>query len=73
VSDGDERRAGVDASGALASRGNLAAAHLAAGRTAEAIALYERTLADSERLLGAEHPTTNIMRWNLAALTEAGA
>jgi hypothetical protein len=27
-----------------------------AGRTAEAIPLHERTLADSERVLGAEHP-----------------
>jgi hypothetical protein len=39
-----------------------------AGRTAEAIPLLERTLADSERLLGADHPNTKVVRENLAAL-----
>jgi tetratricopeptide (TPR) repeat protein len=38
-----------------------------AGRTAEAIPLLERMLADCERLLGAEHPNTLLSRNNLAA------
>jgi tetratricopeptide (TPR) repeat protein len=36
-------------------------------RTAEAIALHERTLADRERLLGTDHPDTLRARNNLAA------
>ncbi len=43
---------------ALTSRSNLAAAYQEAGRTAEAIALYEQTLAARERLLGPDHPDT---------------
>jgi hypothetical protein len=39
------------------------------GRMAEAIPLLERTLADSERMLGADHPDTNAAREDLAALT----
>ena len=39
------------------------------GRMAEAIPLLERTLADSERVLGADHPDTNAAREDLAALT----
>ncbi|HEX2810430.1 MAG TPA: tetratricopeptide repeat-containing protein, partial [Kineosporiaceae bacterium] len=38
-----------------------------AGRTAEAIALEERVLADRERLLGPEHPDTLTVRANLAS------
>jgi len=53
----------------LISRNNLAFAYEMAGRTAEAITLYERTLADSERVLGLHHPTTNLVRENLAAVT----
>ncbi len=41
----------------------------AAGRTAEAIPLLERTLADCERMLGADHPDTRAAREDLAALT----
>jgi Flp pilus assembly protein TadD len=48
------------------SRNNLAMSHLAAGRTAKAIRLYERTLADCERALGADHPYTLRSRNNLA-------
>ena len=33
---------------------------------AEAIAIYEPLLADKERVLGAEHPSTLITRHNLA-------
>jgi hypothetical protein len=51
------------------SRNNLAMAYQDAGRTAEAVPLLERTLADYERLLGAEHPNTKVVRGNLAALT----
>jgi hypothetical protein len=41
-------------------------AYRAAGRTAEAIPLLERTLADCERMLGADHPDTLTTRNNLA-------
>jgi len=41
----------------------------AAGRTAEAIPLLERTLADYGRMLGADHPKTKAARKDLAALT----
>ena len=53
----------------LRSRNNLAMSYRAAGRTAEAIPLLERTLADCERALGANHPDTKAARENLAALT----
>ena len=46
---------------------------MAAGRAAEAIALYERTLADYERVLGPDHPGTLGSRNDLAdAYREAG-
>jgi hypothetical protein len=38
----------------------------AAGRTAEAVPLLERTLADRERVLGTDHPDTLTSRNNLA-------
>jgi hypothetical protein len=38
-----------------------------AGRAAEAIPLLERTLADRERVLGPDHPSTLQSRNNLAA------
>jgi hypothetical protein len=41
---------------------------LAAGRTVEAI-LLERTVADCERMLGADHPTAKRARRDLAAVT----
>jgi hypothetical protein len=53
----------------LTTRNNLAMAYRAAGRTAEAIPLLERTLADCERMLGADHPDTKAAREDLAALT----
>jgi hypothetical protein len=40
-----------------------------AGRTAEAITLAGKTLADRERLLGTGHPDTKSVRDNLASLT----
>ena len=39
----------------------------AAGQVGEAIPLFERTLADRERVLGADHPHTLGSRNNLAA------
>ena len=51
---------------ALASQDNLAGAYRAAGRTAEAIALHEQNLADTERVLGPDHPGTLQSRDNLA-------
>ena len=62
---------GADHPNTLRSRNNLAAAYQAAGRTAEAIPLYERTLADRERVLGADHPNTLASRNNLAAAYQA--
>jgi len=40
--------------------------YLAAGRKAQAIRLLERTLADCERVLGADHSDTVTSRNNLA-------
>jgi hypothetical protein len=40
--------------------------YLAAGRAADAVPLFERTLADCERVLGADHPDTLASRDNLA-------
>jgi hypothetical protein len=51
----------------MGSRNNLARAYQDAGRTAEGIPLYERALADMERLLGPDHPYTVIVRNNLAS------
>lgn len=51
------------------SRNNLAMAYQAAGRTADAIPLYERTLAYCERFLDTDHPDTKAARERLAALT----
>jgi tetratricopeptide (TPR) repeat protein len=44
----------------------LAYAYESAGRLDQAIPLYERTLADRERVLGADHPQTLGSRNNLA-------
>jgi tetratricopeptide (TPR) repeat protein len=57
--------------GTLASRSNLAGAYESAGRLGEAIPLYERTLADCGRVLGADHPQTLTSRNNLAAAYES--
>jgi hypothetical protein len=60
---------GTDHPRTLESRNNLAAAYRATGRTAEAITLFEKTLADRERLLGTGHPDTKAVRDTLASLT----
>jgi hypothetical protein len=60
---------GADPPDTLTSRNSLAMRSLAAGRTDEAIPLYRRTLADSKRVLGADHPDTKAAREGLAALT----
>ncbi|MFE3703042.1 tetratricopeptide repeat protein, partial [Nocardia tengchongensis] len=52
----------------LTSRNNLAYAYRSAGRSCEAIPLYERALTDSERILGPDHPITRVIRGNLASL-----
>ena len=55
------------------SRGNLAAAYRDAGRVAEAISLFEQTLAGRERALGSGHPDTQTSLKNLAhAYQDAG-
>jgi hypothetical protein len=44
---------------------------LAAGQPAKAIPLFKRTLADCERVLGADHPNTLRSRNNLAMSYQA--
>jgi O-antigen/teichoic acid export membrane protein len=57
----------------LASRANLAYAYGQAGWLAQAVALHERTLADTQRQLGTDHPHTLASRVNLAyAYCQAG-
>lgn len=57
----------------LVTRSNLARSYAAAGEVGRAVLLCEQVLADSERLLGAEHPSTLIARNNLAgAYQQAG-
>jgi hypothetical protein len=48
-------------------RNNLAYAYASAGDLGRAIPLLEQALADSERVLGADHPQTKMVRGNLAA------
>ncbi|MFJ4406784.1 tetratricopeptide repeat protein, partial [Streptomyces sp. NPDC088910] len=50
----------------LSSRNNLAYAYQAAGDLGRAIPLYETTLTQHEQVLGDTHPTTRIVRANLA-------
>ena len=57
---------GSDHPDTLITRNNLAVAYYSAGRLAEAIELYERVLADQERVLGPDHPDTLKTRNNLA-------
>ena len=57
---------GADHPDTLASRADLAEAYASAGRLREAITLYERNLADAERVLGADHPDTLASRADLA-------
>jgi tetratricopeptide (TPR) repeat protein len=40
----------------------------AAGRLGEALPLFEQTLADSERLLGASHPTVAVLLYRVGVL-----
>ena len=55
------------------SRNSLAAAYLAAGRVADAIALFEQTLVVLQRKLGPDHPDTLTSQNNLAsAYQDAG-
>ena len=53
------------------SRNNLAGAYESAGDLDRAIPLYERTLADRERVLGPDHPDTLTSRNNLAGAYES--
>ena len=62
---------GPDHPRTLASRNNFANAYRSAGRLDEAIDLYERTLADSERVLRADHPNTLVSRGGLAGAYES--
>ncbi len=61
-----ERLLGPEHPDTLTARGNLAGSHWLAGRTADAIELQERVLADRERLLGPENRDTVALRGNLA-------
>ena len=68
-----ERLLGPDHPDTLNSRNSLAAAYLAAGRVAEAIPLFEQTLAVRQRMLGPDHPETLTSQNNLAsAYQDAG-
>ena len=58
---------GPDHSRTLTARVGLAGAYWSAGRLKEAVPLFERTLADCERVLGPDHPHTLAARGNLAA------
>lgn len=58
---------GADSSETLAARESLASSFWEAGRTTDALAVDERVLADTERLLGHQHPDTLRARANLAA------
>ena len=67
-----ERQLGPGHPDTLACCGDLARAYLTAG-AAEAVPLYERTLAGLEWFLGADHPDTLTARGNLAlAYSSAG-
>jgi hypothetical protein len=55
----------------LSSRNNLAGAYQSAGGLGGAIPLYERTLADRQRVLGGDHPDTLRSRNNLAGAYES--
>ena len=68
-----ERLLGPDHPDTLNSRNSLAAAYLAAGRVAEAIPLFEQTLAVRQRMLGPDDPETLTSQNNLAsAYQDAG-
>ncbi len=61
----DATRLGPDHPDTLASRNNLAGAYETVGRVEQAIALYERTLADAERVLDQGHPFIATFQANL--------
>ncbi|MFI8951964.1 tetratricopeptide repeat protein [Streptomyces sp. NPDC053750] len=61
-----ERTLGPDAPDTLATRGNLAHAHFAAGDSQGAIPLYKQNLSQLERVLGPEHPESLTCRSDLA-------
>jgi len=61
-----ERILGDEHPSTLTARSNLAGSYWSAGRTADAIELQERVLADRVRILGDEHPDTLTARANLA-------
>ena len=64
---------GPDHHDTLTAQNNLAVAYQEAGRSAEAVPLFERTLSGMERLLGPDHPDTVTTRNNLAvACRDAG-
>ena len=68
-----ERLLGPDHPDTLNSRNSLATAYLAAGRVAEAIPLFEQTLAVRQRMLGPDDPETLTSQNNLAsAYQDAG-
>src|SRR5262249_24959287 len=52
----------------LASMNNLALSYAALGRNAEALKLFEETLALHETKLGADHPRTLLILYNLACM-----
>ena len=62
----DKRRSDSLGPDTLGSWNSLAMSDLAAGQPARAIPLFKRTLADCERVLGADHPNTLRSRNNLA-------
>ena len=62
----EERHHGSDHPDTLNSRNSLAYTYRSAGRTAEAIALFEATLDDCERVLGPDHQFALRLRSNLA-------
>ena len=68
---GADRQDALTAPDTLGSWNNLAMSHLTAGRPTKAIPLYKRTLADCERVLGADHPNTLRSRNNLAMSYQA--
>ncbi len=51
----------------LIARAHLALSYLSAGRTGEAVTMYERLVPDMERLLGSDYPGTLIARGDLAS------
>ncbi|MEV4364618.1 tetratricopeptide repeat protein [Nonomuraea sp. NPDC049625] len=55
-----------------AARNNLAYAYREVGDLGRAIPLCESTLADCERVLGADHPLTKIVRANRVPVVSVG-